>query len=266
MLWTLIVGIATVVGLATAFADNLGAGLVAALVILAAGCLLLLVVSRTEVAQLRADRQEMRRSLDTLRKYVTARLPAQPRNLALSDQQFVGKNGDTFTRAYLKILVEGTTPLHFIESEQDGEPLSRREQRRLMPIARREPDGARLFVDVDWQSARTLRFWIHFERPIPPGEEVSFSYEYTWPHTLPNLTRGGVEHPGWDFVRRTDSFEFEVRLEAALGWSRPLKLTVEGMPGADVTPRAVTGTLGACEERPRTSRPATKSHSTLTPG
>jgi hypothetical protein len=230
-----LVALATVGGVAQFFSSSIEAGLVATVVVLGATALVLLAITRLRLDRLEREHQEMQRAATTLRAYVVEHLPTKPTTLLWHDFQEVGKRGDTFSRVELKLRVEAAhRALHFLQVEQIGEPLSPGEQRRMEITARREPDGARLPVDWEWRSAGTLRFWIHFEKPIPPGQEVDLSYQYAWPHTLPKLSQRGIEHTEWTCDRPTKRFEFVVRLDAWHKRDRPLKITVHGVDPAAV--------------------------------
>ena len=54
------------------------------------------------------------------------------------------------------------------------------------------------------------------------------------PGLLAVLTRGGVEHVSWICERPTKRLEFEVRLDATLGRTTPLKVTPHGISQSDL--------------------------------
>jgi hypothetical protein len=229
VLWAPAAIVLAVGGFATLFSSNLGIGLFIALAMVLFAAVVFLGLALADNATLRADQAELKRSLKTLRRYVVSELPVETRTVQWRDQQIVRRNGDTFMRVEMTIRVEGDRPLHFVETVQNGEALSPREQKAMRLTARREPGGARLPIDWEWVDASSLRFWTHFERPIQPGNDIALSYEFTWPHTLPNLTRRGIEHVEWEAQRPTDHFEAEIRLDAELGRRTDLRLTAHGI-------------------------------------
>ena len=237
VVWAPVTGLAAIAGVAAVFANDLTAGVIAVLAIVAFVLAILLLVSREQVRRMSSAQREMREAVTPLRAYVVNQLPTKAQTILWRDQQVIGKNGDTFSRAEVSILVEGDRPLHFVQGQDNGEPLTARERRRVQFIARREPGGVRLPVDWEWTSDSSFRYWIHFERPISPGDQVTYSYEYTWPHTLPELARGGVEHTSWTCERPTRKLEFEVRVDAPAGRTSPLRVAAHGISQSDVTQR-----------------------------
>jgi hypothetical protein len=234
VVWAPVAVIATVAGVASAFANDLTAGVIVALAILTFAMAVLLLVSREQVRRMGSAQREMREAITPLRAYVVNELPTEAQTALWRDWQEIGKNGDTFSRAEVSILVEGERPLHFVQGQDSGEPLTARERRRVQFTARREPDGVRLPVDWEWTSDSSFRYWIHFSRPISPGDQITYSYEYMWPHTLPELARKGVEHLTWVTERPTKKLEFDVRVDAALGSTAPLKVAIHGIPQTDL--------------------------------
>jgi hypothetical protein len=224
------VALVTLAGLSPFFANSLSAGLVASAFVLGGGGVVLLSITRARLDRLQHEYQEMQRAAKMLRTYVVANIPTKAKTVLWRDYQEIGRRGDTFSRVDLRLRVDpGRRPLHFLQVELDGESLTSGEQRRLEITARREPDGARLPVDWDWLAPSKVRFWIHFDTPIPPGDKVEVSYQYTWPHTFPKLSERGVEHTEWACERETERFEFTVRLDASHKRDSPLKITHHGI-------------------------------------
>lgn len=238
--WSALTGVLIVSGLVTAFVADVVLGSVVAVAIIMAAVTILLVVSRTELSQTRIDAAEIHRVMARLQAMILERLPTQATNVVWRDWQVVDPNGDLFTRSEVRLRIEvgaaGTpaTSLHFVQGEMRSERITRREQRRVRVVARRS-GGARLPVHQEWIGDDTLRYWIYFEPPIPPGDEVEFAYEYSWPRALPNLGQGRVEHTEWICERPTESLLLVFRLEKGFKRTRELGLTVNGVPLENVT-------------------------------
>jgi hypothetical protein len=235
--WAALTGVLAVVGLVTAFAANVVLGSVVATAIILVALIILLVVSRTELSQTRGDAAEVSRAMARLQAIVLEHLPTQATNVFWRDWQVIDPDGDLFTTSEVRLRIEGgetARSLHFVQGEMSGERITRREQRQVRVVARRS-GGARLPVRQEWTSDDTLRYTIYFEPPIPPGEEIEFAYDFAWPRALPNLGQGRVEHTEWVCERPTESVEVVFRLEKGFGRTRPLGLTVHGIPAENIT-------------------------------
>src|SRR6266545_4893643 len=241
VLWAPVLVVAVVSSLSAWFAGNPLAGLFVAVSLVAIWAVVLLVVSLTQAQRIRNDFDQLKWSLSTLRQYVVDQLPATPRSVLWRDEIDVERNGDMHARTEFRILVEGDRALHFLEFGQVGEPLSRAEQRQVVFTVRQDPGGARVPVDVEWESDTSARFWVHFSTPIQPGTEFGIAYEFTWPHSLPKLGLRGVETAIWTCERPTDRLEYVIRLDASHKRSTPLRFSLDGAPQDSLTQKPEGG-------------------------
>jgi hypothetical protein len=177
------------------------------------------------------ENNDLRWALGNLRRYVLQRHNADFVYALRRDETTVSKNGDASLVHLVRVRVASDSePLHFLEFTQGGEPLTQPQIRSLRFEVRHQPGGARLPVEVDWESARLARLWIHLPQPLGQGEETTLVMECTWPGALPELARSGVERMTWSTLRHVERFEYLVILDKSLGRRRDLRYMLEGLP------------------------------------
>lgn len=233
ILWGSIAGLSTVLGV-LAFVGPVW-GLILLLAYVAATAAILLNLEREQHRLTARDLANARRHLRDLRAHIFAHLQAPETNLVWRDEITVSPAGDAHWVGYLRIRADGPRRLHFFETILSGEPLSQQEQDVLKAnlTVREGPAGARLLTDVDWKGPTEARVWTYLARPLDPGEEIEIVMEHTWPHTLPEIAKGGVETMSWACARPTARLEFVLLFEPKGHPGRELLFTGSGLaPGS----------------------------------
>ena len=225
------------------FFGNLTTGIIVVLAVALVVAVVILSLEFQHARRLRSDHDELRRALGELRRYVLTQHQPNCFYSFWRDEFSVSQNGDLSIVRRLTVRVDPpSSPLHFLEYVQAGERLSQAERRRMRFLARQEPGGASLPIDIEWDSEREAHLWIHLNSPLQPGDpELKLIMECDWPHSLPKLGRGGKERLFWECLRPTDRLEYLIVLDKSFRRTGPIRYGLSGLPN-NVTQRHEAGT------------------------
>ncbi len=228
VVWAPVVALSVSAGIVGGFGWTAGAFIFIGL--LALGAFVVALASIDQLQRAVDDGDQLRRALGTLRAYIVDKLQEQAGSTTVlwRDEIIVNKKGDVHWLGRLTVRAEGPNALHFVETKLGGEPLTPAERRRMSITVPQGEEGARLPIEVEWESDRSARVWTHFGSALQPGQEITLVMEHSWPHTLAKLGTGGVEHMTWTPDRPTERFEYTILLLPELKRRTALGSNVDG--------------------------------------